>query len=129
MTQLTIDTIHAELVGNALDGKLSEEDAFMWMVLLHTHEIHLRPGVLADRPAVCCLAALTQRHAASVIAELWPDRKDSQRTEYVYWYVSYCGRMPQVLSALPPEMLPRLFALHDALSADPRVTAVVEEDP
>jgi hypothetical protein len=67
-----------ELLRNAIRGGLSEEDALLWMVLLHTHEIHLQPGTLEDLNGenVVVLSPDTQRGAAAVIAALWRKRSD-----------------------------------------------------
>lgn len=124
-------TARVELLRSVLDGPLTEDDALLWMVLFHTHLIHLRPGSLAGNGMADPLEVLpaeTQRGAAEIIATLWPDRHD-ERAGYVYWYWQYNTRTPyEVLDAVPEELRPRLLKLRDLLTRDPRVVTVVEED-
>jgi hypothetical protein len=131
---MAIKTARAELLRGVLSGPLTEEDALLWMVLLHTHAIHLRPGVLSSQGdgeqagEIAVLPAETQRGAASIIAALWPDRSD-ERANYAYWYFQYNTRTPyEVLDAVPEDQRTRLFQLRHLLAGDPRVTAIVEED-
>jgi hypothetical protein len=130
----TLETAHEELLRSVLRGPLTEEDALLWMVLLHTHAIHLRPGTIlegcgnngTDGPIV--LPPETQRGVASVMAALWPNRSD-ERADYIYWYWQYNTRVPyEVLSDVPADLMPRLLKLRDLLAQDPRVAAVVEDD-
>lgn len=124
-------TVPRELLGSVLKGRLTEDDALLWMVLLHTHAIHLRPilqsvnGVPGSGEV---LPAETQRGAAEVIAELWPDRHD-ERADPSYWYWQFNVRTPyELLNEVPRELRARLLQLRDLLAQDPRVAAVVEED-
>jgi hypothetical protein len=133
-TQTTKENVHEELLSNVLQRPLAEYDALLWMVLLHTHAIHLRSGVLSDGWTAgrngenVVLPAITQRHAASVIAALW-QRRDDERAKYVYWYRQFNTRTPyEVLDDVPEEMKADLVKLRALLAADPRVAAVVEED-
>jgi hypothetical protein len=113
---------------------LTEEDALLWMVLLHTHAIHLRPGVLSSHrngeqaEEILVLPTQTQRAAASDIAALWPDRTD-ERANYLYWYYQYSTRTPyEVLGAVPDDQRTRLLQLRRLLASDPRVVAINEEE-
>jgi hypothetical protein len=47
---MTINTVHEELIRANLDAPMTEDDALLWMALLHTHEIHFRSPLLSDRP-------------------------------------------------------------------------------
>jgi len=74
------------------------------------------------------LPADTQRQAATTIAALWPDRTDSERCDYSYWYWQFNTSTPyEVLSEVPRDQLERVLRLRDILAKDPRVIAVVEE--
>ena len=42
------DNAKEELLRDAIPNGLSEEDALLWMALLHTHEIHLQSGAMRD---------------------------------------------------------------------------------
>ena len=142
MSLLRPDTAHEELVRAAVDGRLSEEDALVWMVLLHTHEMHLQADAVCDSwrshagAGHVVLAAQTRRVVAAVIASLWKELMekrgqppDEQRSNYAYWYWQYSTRVPyEVIEAVPTELLPRLQEFRDVLARDPRVLAVVAED-
>ena len=120
-----------ELLRNAIPDGLSEEDALLWMALLHTHEIHLRPGTLEelDSSNVVVLPADTQRGVASVIAALWRKRSDPVRTNYVYWYNEYVRRTPyELFDSAPPAHKERIRQFREALTHDERVVAVQPED-
>jgi hypothetical protein len=129
-TALTRENAHATLLRDLLGERIAEDDALLWMVLLHTHEIHMRPDALAEawpNGQVAVLPAETQRGVASIIASLWPDR-DDPRAQYVYWYILFNTRTPyETLDAVPDELKRHLLQLRDSLAADPRVIAVVEE--
>jgi hypothetical protein len=133
-TQTPLETIHEVILRDVIRGRLTEEDALVWMVLLHTHEIHLHSGVVADPSGnvqthmEAVLPAETQRGAATLIAALWPDRED-KRTDYVHWYWEYNMKTPyEDVSDIPKEMHGRLQELRAGLEQDPRVIKVVPEN-
>src|SRR5262249_11114618 len=89
-------TAHEELVRSALNGRLTEADALVWMVLLHTHKIELRSDAVCEpwrqheESGFVTLEADTRRGVASVIASLWKELKgkrqnppDEQRCAYL----------------------------------------------
>jgi hypothetical protein len=120
-----------ELLRNAIRGGLTEEDALLWMALLHTHEIHLRPGTVEDLKGngTQVLAADTQRGAAEVVAALWRKRSDSERSNYTYWYVEYNRRLHyEVFEDVPPPHRERIRQFREALTRDDRVLAVRPEN-
>ncbi|HZT78783.1 MAG TPA: hypothetical protein VFA26_01055 [Gemmataceae bacterium] len=129
---LTRDALHLELLRNCNPGPLAESDALLWMVLLHTHEIRLHPGIVTDGDrGLVSFAALTQRHVASVIADLWAERKGDrdERSDYAYWYRLYNTQAPyETLADVPTSLLPRISELRGALAQAPGVAAVVPED-
>lgn len=130
MTTRTSEPIpHEELLRAVVQPPLSEEDALLWMALLHTHRVRLRPkaGGTAANGGAPVLAALTQRGAAEAVAALWPDRAD-ERAGSPYWYFQYNSRTPyETLSQVPRELLPRLLEFRDRLASEPRVLDVEEE--
>src|SRR5438046_2116561 len=94
----TIESAHEDLLRGVLREPLTEADALLWMVLLHTHTIRLRPGAVREwrgeeAAGPVELAAQTQRGVASVMAALWPDRSD-ERANYIYWYWQYNTQVP-----------------------------------
>ena len=113
-----------ELLGTILKQPFSEEDALVWMILLHTHQIYLQDR---SRPETH-LAALTQRGAAEVVAHFWPDRSD-ERSNYWYWYRLYNTKTPfEDLSQVPPNLMARLVQFRDLLAKNPQIQAIVEEE-
>ena len=113
---------------------VSESDSLLYMVrLLHTHSIRLRPAVKLDDVVIedetngIVLPAITQRHAAEVIASLWPEEKD--RGNYAYWYWRYNQLTPYgVVDDIPAVLHNRLDALRQLLLCDPRVEGIARED-
>ncbi len=132
ITTLARDTVHRDLLRDCLAEGLSEGDALLAMVLLHTHAIDLHPGAVAGGNGTpSALPALTQRDAAEVIAALWADLRPSHDAEATtaYWYRQYNIQTPyEVFDDVPDSLKPRLIELRDRLARDPRVAAVVAED-
>lgn len=143
MRALNPRNAHFELVRNSLKAGLAESDALLWMVLLHTHEIHVRADFV-EKPwrdhqegGAVVFPALTQRGVAAVVAKLWLEtklKKKSQgkaepRTNYIHWYWEYNTRVPyEIVEQVPAGLRPRLEELRAILEQDPRVFAVVPED-
>jgi hypothetical protein len=129
---LTRETVHRDLLKDCLSGPLTEADALLWMVLLHTHQIRLQPDAIAGgNGGILTFAAITQRHAAEILASLWADlkRDSGERSRYAYWYCRYNKETPfEVLSHVPDTLLPRLVELRAMLAHDSRVAAVEPED-
>lgn len=125
---MTIDTVHEELIRANLDAPMTEEDALLWMVLLHTHEIRLRSPLLGDRPKVMSLAAITQRHCSEVMAALWRGQKRSERASSTYWYHRYLQKGYEAIEDMPPDKVSRLQEIRGRLSTDPRIDKIVPED-
>ncbi len=91
---MTVDEMHRSLAEAGLGPRPTDDDGLAVMLLLHTHHILLGGAVLSDLPGVQDLAALTQRHAAEIIAAAWPDRKDATRTSPPHWYYTFNTRTP-----------------------------------
>ena len=140
MSLLLWETAHTELARAAMEGRLNEEDALVWMVLLHTHEIHLHGRSTEDalrrheRNGVVSLSAHTQRGVAAAIAELWAEIKHKrgqhsgdQRTRYEHWYWEFNTRGYESVENIPARMKSRLEELRVLLTQDPRVVAVVPD--
>jgi len=126
---MTVETVHEELIRASLDAPMTPDDALLWMALLHTHRIDFQQPVLSDRPSVTSLAAITERHAAEVMAALWQDRKSSERATSTFWWNEYRSKAGfQVLEDLPPESLPRLHEHRDRLATDPLIAVIIPED-
>jgi hypothetical protein len=108
-----------------------EEELLMFMVLLHTHDIQLKRGILledahqADPSLPIVLRAVTHRHAASIVASLWP--RNDKRGAYEYWYAQYNTATPyEVVSDIPPAQLRRLDSMKERVLKDHRIEALKE---
>src|SRR5271167_3403318 len=96
---LARDSLHSDLLQACIGTiPLSEPDALLWMVLLHTHHIRTRLGTATSRNGkpVIDFPAVTQRHAAEIVAGFWSERhpEDRQRSGYQYWYHAFNTRTP-----------------------------------
>jgi hypothetical protein len=126
------DTAHKELIRCVSEAPLTEDEALSWMILLHTHEIHLRTSALdsdlgAAGQSEIVLPPETQRGAAEIVAALWPDRTDGEHSSYTYSYEQYNTKTPyEVVDDIPKDRLGRVIRLKNILGSDDRVFAVVE---
>lgn len=121
---------HVDVLKEILIPPFGEADALGWMVILHTHAIHLRPENLEDHEAQRgpeILSPLTQRGAAEVMAALWPDRFN-ERSNYLYWYWQFNSRTPyEDLASVPPDLVPALQEKLARLRQAPRVESVMAD--
>ena len=133
---MTKYTAHEKLLREALGAelqKLSEDQALAWMILFHTHEIRLKPGVhLEDvdaRLEPIVLHADTQRGVAETIAAVWPDRSGADRTSYAWWYWTYNTKTPfELPDDVPQEWRERVERVRNTLRGHPFVSEVAPED-
>jgi hypothetical protein len=126
---LTTDNVHAVLAQESLHGKLTEDDALVLMTLFHMHHVECVDAILEDRPSVTGLDAITQRHAARVVASVWPDRNDVLRTDYRHWYYEFNTRIRcATVDDLPPEWAARVNRLLECLRKHPLIKGITRED-
>lgn len=121
---MTIETIHCELCRSV--ELRSDDDGLALMILLHTHCVILREG-LREAPQAFRLAPLTQRHAAEVVASLWPH--SDPRGRYEYWYWAFNTRTPfELAEEVTEEWKPRINQVCRALFMNPLIAAIRPED-
>jgi hypothetical protein len=129
--QLDVIRTYQELLEDILKQPFSEQDALVWMILLHTHKFCLQdltPGAEGTDQTDARLAALTRRSAGEVIAHFWPDRSD-ERASYYYWYWLYSSKTPfEDLSEVPANLMARLVKCRDLLAKNPRIRAIEEDE-
>lgn len=112
-----------------LGSCFTEEDALAFMILMHTHFIELEAMPFDDAPGVSNIHALTQRSAAEVLAKIWHDRTDLERTVYMYWYFKYTTEAPfEVVEDVSEDWKWRLERLLSVLRRHPNVRLVEAED-
>jgi len=75
---------YSTLIRENLRDARDEEELLFWMLLIHTHKIHLRAAVIEDFPGKLVVPSATQRYAADVLSDLWPE--PDQRRSANYWY-------------------------------------------
>lgn len=121
----SVRSVHEEVLRDVIREALSEEDAPLWMLLLHTHQIRLRAPLMIDAPNETSIHALTWRGAADVMAHLWPARS-GKGADPNYWYWEYTRRhFPERVSDFPQALATRVGEMRDRLNAHPDVADVV----
>jgi len=85
-----IDDLHGRLVRDTFGRRLTDSDAFLLFVLLHSYRIVLSGPVLTDRPAVQEVAAHTQRGVSEALASAWAGTSDERANPY-FWYYRWNG--------------------------------------
>ncbi len=126
---MTIDEMLEALARNGLGAQPTDEDALAVMLLLHTHHVHLGGPVLSDRPGVQEVAAIAQRHAAEVVAAVWPDRLDKTRTSPQHWYYQFNARTPfEVADDVEPPWDERLARVKQKVLQSGLVQSLNPED-
>jgi len=123
--------IHKSITQAVLSAEADDENVLLYMVLLHTHDLYLKPEIAIedvitkDVTKPLLLPALTRRHAAEVVASLWPST--DKRGAEDYWYSHFIRTTPyEVLSDVPAQSRERVMELKELLLCDPRVEAVLE---
>jgi hypothetical protein len=92
------------------------------VLLIHTHAVELvRP--VSSNLLLTLIHGATQRAAAEVIAGLWVDQEDTERTSYTYWYWEYAGKF-QSRTFIPPEKVEHVERLRRKLESDQRVKSI-----
>jgi hypothetical protein len=125
MSKIKLESVYEHLLrGHVFDDR-DEEEFLLWMLLLHTHEIHLRTACIEDAPGLLIIKPATQRAAADAVAEMWGDRRDSERTSYRYWYRMYQLKSPgQAKKELKQPVVQKLQRLKEKLESHPLVKSV-----
>jgi hypothetical protein len=126
MIKHRINSIHREIIQGHVSDRADADEMLLWMVLLHTHTIHLKTACLDDAPGVAIVQPLTQRASAAIIADLWSDRSDREKTSAEYWYRVYQLTAPyETIGDVPKDRADRIELLRQALQVEPLVSAVV----
>jgi len=125
---MTTDDVHNVLASAALGSEPTDEDALALMILLHTHRISLHDLALRDRPGVTELEPIAQRHAAEVIATVWPDRTDRRKTDPLHWYMLFNTRTPyEVVEDIPADWARLVETLRGVVGAHGAVRGLEPE--
>ena len=128
MSGETAYTIHATLTKYVLTNAASDDDGLTLMLLLHSHRIVFRHPVLVDRPTITQMDAITQRHAADVVATNWPIR-GNDKCHYVYWYFLFNNRTPyEGVEDMPDEWKERVNQIRELVAYHPWVEAIVPDE-
>ena len=123
MAKLTRDSVHKELLAASIGTRPNEAEMLLGMDLIQTHQIELVAACLQDEPGQTVVPPVTQRFAASVVAGLWPDRTDKERTRAEYWYHEYTLRY-QAGFGSPSGDAAQIETLRQKIESDQRVKLV-----
>ena len=131
--KLTKDNAHKALSSAVVPRLWTQEEALLWMVLIHTHEVHLRPGVLVDddgsevRDEVPVLPPTTQHMASEILASLWRGSEDARLRNPIYWYRKYTDLGPiEDIADANASIRRGVGALRNKLAAAPHVVLVTQ---
>jgi len=117
-----ITSVYIELLRNHITNAKSQHEFLLWMLLLHTHKIKLASHSKSGANPILLLP-VTQRIAAEVVAELWPDQQYKEKMDYRFWYrefvLEYGGA-----SAIPSQVEQELVSLREKLQCDNRVQSI-----
>jgi len=128
MGNLSINSIHRELIQNHVSNRSDSDELLLWMVLLHTHTMHLKTACLADAPGVTAIHPITQRSTAIVAADLWANRNDREKTSPEFWYRVYQIDSPwETMSSVPTDKAAKIGLLRQRLETEPLVKAVLPD--
>jgi hypothetical protein len=128
---MTKDNAHAELARAIMSPDSSEEDVLLFMLLLHTLAIYLKPDVVLedapDRDPSIPLPAISRNAAARAVSSIWPTQvKKGSKT---YWHGLYCEKTPyESLAQVPPTAHARLNELKSRLEMYPLIERVAVEE-
>jgi hypothetical protein len=126
---MTTNQLYRTLAKIGFGERPAEDDALALMIVLHTHRLRLGGIALTDRPGVSELAAITQRHAAEVIAEAWPTREDRDRTSREHWYCAFNARTPfEVVDDIAPEWRSRVERVRSQVAGSGLIAGLDPED-
>lgn len=118
-------SIHKDLVESFANKPANEKEMLLWMALMHTHQIEPSEP-FADVPTVKVAEPLSQRAAATVIAEFWPEHSDRERKSYVYWYRRYQQDLCyEKMAEVPAIESAEIEKLRKKIAHDPRVKAII----
>jgi hypothetical protein len=120
---LTTDTVHGGLLRGLVGDCRDEARMLLWMNLVSTNQIELASTCLDDQPTWTIVHGATWRVAAKALADLWYDRADTERTDYMYWYLEYALKYGSKIEAAP-DKCEDIERFRVKLESDPRVKAV-----
>ena len=128
---MTLQECYFLIARSAVGMSPVEYDVLSLMVLLHTHEIILASEVaLEDVKVRNCeneivLPAVTQSHAAEIVASLWP--ASNQQKQHDFWHMKFITESPyESVDDVPDEKKPMLCLMKKRVESSPLVKAVVE---
>jgi hypothetical protein len=113
-------TGRSEIFGKLILKRDDERHLLRWMHLVHTTQIELAEAEWSNAERHHTIPAATQREAASLIAALWHDRADLEKTNYMYWYREYAIRYESG-TEVPEDDREQIEILHQIMAADPSI--------
>lgn len=118
-------TSRSEIFAKLIRKHDDERHLLRWMHLVHTYQIELAEAEGSAAARHRTVPAATQREAASLIAELWHDRADLEKTNYMYWYREYAMRYESG-TRVPEEEREQIEILYQMMAADPSIKKLID---
>jgi hypothetical protein len=122
MVKDDLASFHRELIRAHIENPKDEDEMLLWMLLIHTHAVEVPTPIRGVSGTL--IHGATQRAAATALADLWPDRKDREKTSHRYWYRAYADRF-QSRTLVPPQYADAIERLRQKLESDSRVKTVI----
>ncbi len=124
--------VYERILRDVIPEDASLEDVLLYMVVLHTHAVGVRPDVPVDDVSRASaevgvvLGPLTRNHLAELVSSLWPP--NDRRRDMTFWHDAYARRTPyEVFEDVPEHLRDRAVASKQTIENHPLVERLVEE--
>ena len=84
MQTVALKHLYTTLIKESGELFRSEGDLLLWMLLLLTHQIHLKEAVIEEFPGRLVMPAITQRYATEVLSACWPQQEGGPSAPSLY---------------------------------------------
>jgi hypothetical protein len=84
MQIVSLKQLYTTLIKESSETLRSEDDLLLWMLLLLTHEIHLKEAVIEEFPDRLVMPPITQRYATEVLSACWPEQEGGSSARSLY---------------------------------------------
>jgi|GEM_PF-3835695 hypothetical protein len=98
MLKMPLKQLYGTLVTQSLRNPRDEEELLLFMLLIHTYEIHLKIALIEEFPDRLAVPIATQRYAAEVVSVVWPEQDEKRSANY--WYRRFQVQFGNVAKAV-----------------------------
>ena len=112
-----------ELLSKAIENRSDEAEMLLWMHLICTYQIRLKNDGASGTEGCITVSPVTQRGASQILAALWANPDDGEKTLCEHWYREYAlklGGESQISKAQADEVQ----VLRGRLESNAQVVAV-----